>query len=285
MTKFPFLMIIFANMEDYLIFNTHQDYKNPADYHKDYHIHLLCHGGEMSFRLGSKRHAVHDGDLLIWQMTTDFDEIALSEDFNADVLLVSGHFLSLYNPEQIWATKAYVYIKNNPVFPLEGAERTLIETDFRAFRLRIGTEVRLFEKEIIGEMLRIFLYDLWNVYSQEIEKHQTEDITSSHFLHFLMLVQEHCIREREVAWYADKLNLAPKYLSEICKDISGNPASEWIQHYAAHVLTKLLSDKKLSLTDISDRMGFSSQAVLTRYLKRTLGMTPSEFRRKNQIKD
>ena len=118
-------------MEDYLIFNTLQDRKNPADYHKDYHIHLLCHGGEMSFTLGTTRLTVHEGDLLIWQMTTDFDDIACSEDFNAD-----------------------------------------------------------------------------------------------------------------------KLNLAPKYLSEICKDIS-------------------------------DRMGFSSQAVLTRYLKRTLGMTPSEFRRKS----
>lgn len=268
-------------MEDYLIFNTLQEHKNPADYHKDYHIHLLCHGGEMSFTLGTIRHIFKEGDLLIWQMTTDFDEISYTDDFNADVLMVSSHFLSLYNPEQIWATKAYVYIKNNPVFPLEWAERTLIQTDFRAFRLRIGTEVRLFREEIIGEMLRIFLYDLWNVYSQEIEKHQAEDITSSHFLRFLMLVQEHCIREREVAWYADKLNLAPKYLSEICKDISGKPASEWIQHYAAHELTKLLSDKKLSLTDITDRMGFSSQAVLTRYLKRTLGMTPSEFRRKS----
>ena len=270
-------------MKDYLIFNTLQDRRSPADYHEDYHIHLLCHGGEMSFTLVAKRHIVREGDLLIWQMTTDFDEIVCSEDFDAEVLLLSGHFLSLYNPEQIWATKAYVYIKNNPVFHLEGAERTLIETDFRAFRLRISTEVRLFEEEIIGEMLRIFLYDLWNVYSQEIEKHQTEDITSSHFLRFLMLVQGHCIREREVAWYADKLNLAPKYLSEICKDISGKPASEWIQHYAAHELTKLLSDKSLSLTDIADRMGFSSQAVLTRYLKRTLGTTPSEFRRKNKV--
>ena len=126
-------------MEDYLIFNTLQDHKNPADYHKDYHIYLLCHGGEMTFTLGTKRHIFKEGDLLIWQMTTDFDEISYTDDFNADVLMVSSHFLSLYNPEQIWATKAYVYIKNNPVFPLEWAERTLIQTDFRAFRLRIGT--------------------------------------------------------------------------------------------------------------------------------------------------
>lgn len=236
----------------------------------------------MSFVSGQRKHTVREGDLLIWQMTTDFEDITCSEDFDADVLLVSGHFLSLYNPEQVWATKAYVFIKNNPVFHLEGDARRLMETDFRAFQLRVSANIVLYREEILGEMLRIFLYDLWNVYSQEMEKHQAEDVTSSHFLRFLMMVQEECIREREVAYYAGKLHLAPKYLSEICKDISGKPASEWIQHYTAHELAKLLSDKSLTLTEITDRMGFSSQAMLTRYLKRTYGMTPSEFRKKNQ---
>lgn len=48
--------------------------------------------------------------------------------------------------------KDYVYIKSNPVFHLENGERTLIETDFRAFRLRIGTPMKLFSEEIIGSM-------------------------------------------------------------------------------------------------------------------------------------
>ena len=266
-------------MQEYFIYNTLERAEDLSALHGSYHIHLLCRGGGMSFTMGGRTQVVRSGDLLIWQMTNEFTEITRSEDFDADVLCVSNHFLALHNPEQVWATKAYVYIKANPVFHLDTEEWRLIEMDFRAFVLRLGLRPVLFGDEIIGEMLRIFLYDLWNVYSREIEKNGIEDIASRHFLRFLMLVQEECVRQREVTYYAQKLNLAPKYLSEICKTLSGKPASEWIQFYTGHELIKLLSDKSLTLTDISDRMGFSSQAVLTRYLKRTYGMTPSQFRK------
>jgi len=48
-----------------------------------------------------------------------------------------------------------------------------------------------------------------------------------------MMVQENCQEQREVSWYARELGLAPKYLS-----------------------------------DIVDRMHFSSAPALTRYMKR-----------------
>lgn len=266
-------------MQDYRILNTRQDGITPEAFHADYHIHLLGKAGRMDFRLGNKTFSVQEGDLLVWQMSTDFEDIRYSDDFEAEMLLISNPFLGLYNPEQVWATRGYLYIKSNPVFHLENGECILMETDFRAFRLRIGTAMKLFNEEIVGEMLRIFLYDLWNVYSDEIERAQIDDITSRHFLRFLMLVQQNCREQREVAWYARELGLAPKYLSEISKDITGKPALDWIQTYTAHELTKLLSNTRLTLTDITDRMHFSSQAMLTRYFKRTSGKTPSEFRK------
>ena len=88
-----------------------------------------------------------------------------------------------------------------------------------------------------------------------------------------------CRKHREVAWYGSRLNLAPKYLSEISKDITGRPASDWIESYTAQELVKLLNESSLTLTQIVDEMHFSSQAMLTRYLKRTLGKTPSEYRK------
>ncbi len=128
----------------------------------------------------------------------------------------------------------------------------------------------------------ILLYDMWNIYSREIEKAEIEDITSRHFLRFLMSVQEHCREQREVAWYARELGLAPKYLSEISKSITSRPAGDWIDSYAAHELRKLLSDQRLTLTDIVDAMHFSSQPALTRYMKRVLNTTPSEFRQNSK---
>lgn len=266
-------------MQDYQIINIRKDGIKPDAFHGDYHIHLLGKAGRMDFMLGNRTFSVHEGDLLVWQMSTDFKDVRYSDDFDAEMLLVSSPFLALYNPEQVWATRGYLYIKSHPVFHLENGDRILMETDFRAFRLRIGTAMKLFNEEIVGEMLRIFLYDLWNVYSDEIERAQIDDITSRHFLRFLMLVQQRCTEQREVGWYARELGLAPKYLSEISKDITGKPASDWIETYTGHELIKLLSDTRLTLTDITDRLHFSSQAMLTRYMKRTVGKTPTEYRK------
>ena len=97
-----------------------------------------------------------------------------------------------------------------------------------------------------------------------------------------MSVQEHCREQREVAWYARELGLAPKYLSEISKSMTGRPAGDWIDSYAAHELWKLLSDQRLTLTDIVDAMHFSSQPALTRYMKRVMNTTPSRFRQNSK---
>lgn len=56
------------------------------------------------------------------------------------------------------------------------------------------------------------------------------------------------------------------------------PLKDTVQ-YDAHELQKLLSDQRNTLTDIVDRMHFSSAPALTRYMKRVLHTTPSEFRR------
>ena len=269
-------------MQDFLIYNTLTDFVRPDAFHKDYHIHLLCKGGRMSFFCSHKSFNIKAGDFLIWQMTTEFTDILYSEDFDADLLMVSNPFLERHNPEMIWATKGYMYIKEHPAFSLDPDELEIIGTDFKQFFQRIRAPRTLFVEEIVGSLLAIHLYDMWNIYSREIENADIEDVTSRHFLRFLMSVQEHCREQREVAWYARELGLAPKYLSEISKSITGRPAGDWIDGYAAHELQKLLSDQSLTLTDIAYSMHLSSQSALTRYMKRVMNTTPSQYRQNSK---
>lgn len=44
-------------------------------------IHLLGKTGRMDFVLGNKTFSVQEGDLLVWQMSTDFTDIRYSDDF------------------------------------------------------------------------------------------------------------------------------------------------------------------------------------------------------------
>ena len=81
-------------MQDFLIYNTITDFVRPDAFHKDYHIHLLCKGGKMSFFCGHKLFEVTAGEFLIWQMTTGFADISYSEDFDAPNQSVFGLYLS-----------------------------------------------------------------------------------------------------------------------------------------------------------------------------------------------
>ena len=86
------------------------------------------------------------------------------------------------------------------------------------------------------------------------------------------------MNEREVQYYARQLHITAKYLNYICKQNSGVSASEWIQRYTKERLIVLLQNKHLNIAEIADEMTFSSRSFFTRYVKKVLGVTPSEYR-------
>lgn len=85
-------------------------------------------------------------------------------------------------------------------------------------------------------------------------------------------------REKEVGYYADKLFVTPKYLSEASKNVSGFAANHWITQYTVTALARELRNKSKTFTEISDEFGFSSHAYFTRYVQKYLGTTPTDFR-------
>ena len=260
------------------LLNTRSDGRMPSDYIGQYHIHILVHKGEMEFFDGKNLFTSHKDDLVIWQMSNTISRVTYSADFEADFLLASPDFLLHFNPEMVWSTKGFIFIRLNPTFRLEGESLTLIEADLRLFRFRLDQTDETFKREALGRVMQIFLYDMWTVYRHGLSQMQTTDNAARIFLRFLALVQERVRENREPAYYADQLCITPKYLSQVCREVTNLPASEWITYYAAFELVSLLNDTSKSLTEISDLMNFSNISYFSRYVKKVLGKSPSEYR-------
>ena len=143
--------------------------------------------------------------------------------------------------------------------------------------------------------MQIFLYDLWTVYFTELAQMETNDRSAFGrslpagrenaariFLRFLTIFQADSRKQRDVAYYADKLCITPKYLSQISKSVSGLPASEWITFYATFELVSLLNDQSKTLSEVADLMNFETASHFSRYTKKLLGKSPSEYRQ-NEI--
>lgn len=266
--------------DDIILFNTQTDHCLLSDYRGKYHVHILCHAGKAQFSLMEKRYVMEARDWAIWQIGSDIYDTDYSSDFDADILLVERNFLIENNPEVVWATKAYVFIKENPVFRLDEKERRLLQTDFDLIRQRLS-ESNIFRREILGRTLQIFLFDLWNVYEEAINRQEElSNLSASIFHRFMDLVRQYSSSEREVAFYADKLCVSAKYLSEVVKKGSGKPASYWINGYATQEIVSLLKKPDMTLSEISDRLNFYNPAHFTRFVRKMLGVSPSEYRRK-----
>ena len=269
-----------------LMLNTKVDGRMPSEFTDDYHVHIIVRRGEMTFSDRKNVFTSRVDDLVIWQQSNTIEQVTYSEDFEADFLLVTMPFLTAFNPEMVWASKGFIFIRLNPSFHLNAESLQLMNADFDLFRSRLTLPSNAFKLEVLGRVFQIILYDLWTVYQHGITQMDTSegslqnDNTARVFFRFLSLAQQHARQEREVAFYADLLCITPKYLTHVSRTMTGLPASQWIQYYATFELVSLLNDTTKTFTEISDLMGFESLSHFSRYAKKVLGKTPSEYRNK-----
>ena len=90
--------------------------------------------------------------------------------------------------------------------------------------------------------------------------------------------------EREVRYYADRLNVSPKYLSETVRRMTGHSVTSYIDRHAIPILKEYLGDDRLSLTQIADLMHFTTLSYFSRYCTKHLGQSPSDYRQSLQPK-
>ena len=84
--------------------------------------------------------------------------------------------------------------------------------------------------------------------------------------------------ERDVSYYAERLNVSPKYLSATIKRMTGHSVTSYIDRHTIPILKDYLNDERLSLTQIADLMNFTSLSYFSRYCTKHLGQSPSEYR-------
>ena len=80
----------------------------------------------------------------------------------------------------------------------------------------------------------------------------------------------------EVASYC---YLGERQLSRLFSSFEGESAAEYIRRKRIRRIEKLLSDKELSLKEISSAMGFENEYYFNSYFKKYYGMSPLKYRK------
>lgn len=87
--------------------------------------------------------------------------------------------------------------------------------------------------------------------------------------------------DRKLNWstiLSEELHLEYNYLSSLFSSVEGVTLEQYIIHQKIEKAKELLFYDELNLTQIADRLGYSSVAHLSAQFKKVTGMTPSELK-------
>ena len=76
------------------------------------------------------------------------------------------------------------------------------------------------------------------------------------------------------------LNITPKYLSVVVREVSGKTPTEWIHYYAVNVIAQRLTQTKKTIKEISVELNFPNPSFFGRFVREHLGCSPKEYREK-----
>ena len=89
-------------------------------------------------------------------------------------------------------------------------------------------------------------------------------------------------RYADVTFYAEQLNVSPRYLGQVTRRIAERSPKSIIDERVTTEITLLLTKTNKSLKEIAMQLGFSSQAHLSRYFKKQKGLSPSQYKQGNK---
>lgn len=98
------------------------------------------------------------------------------------------------------------------------------------------------------------------------------------FNQFMELLESDYKLSHDVAYYAHKLCITPKYLSTIVKRITGHTPKTIIDHYVVLQLKLSLRNSDVAVKQLAWDFHFSDTSFFCRYFKQHTGLSPQEFR-------
>ena len=242
-----------------------------TDCEKEYLAHLLCLGGTCRYRFNGRPFELHAGDVSIVRKRKMLEKIEPSDDFRCKIIYATPGFINLCTPQSNYGIKGSLALFLNPVMHLTPEQQIVCRRDFDLLELRIKDTEHRFYREVLINAMQAAILDFFDFHARIYGESDISTQNASVMSRFLKMLEEGTYREhREVTYYADRLCVTSKYLSEVSKKVSGYAANYWINRYTILDITRLLRDKSLTFVQISDMFGFSSPAYFSRYVQQNL---------------
>lgn len=256
-------------------------------YMEEYGLVIICKSGKAQLEYDGVLTQVKEGDMFLYMAHSVASDFMASADFSCWQIWFSRSALFNINMFTRVGIADIPHLKHHPVTHLTEEEMGLLDTYFGLLiqRMKGGFSgsypdiSRALIGTILLEMLEMMRHgvsrsggdiafgdDSWRVHKRRIANQ------------FMQLVEQSDGRIRKVEDYASMLNVTPKYLSTVMKEVMNRKPSVYIRLFTMRAIEHRLRFTDMTMQEIANDLKFPNASFFGKYFKEQAGMTPMEFR-------
>lgn len=237
---------------------------------------IICHSGSCRVNFDMQPVEFKQHDIAFLLPDHIIGEGEATADYCITIIMIARSFFDQLTKRE--SLRGFLKYKNNPNCHLTEEQYKEVTTLLATLRLIVGKEhpKRI---ECTTNQLDILFYALTD-YRGEDTLNKEEKGNTYLFNSFYDLLVDHYHQQHEIAWYAEKLCLTPKYFSGVIRQITGKSAARWINEVLVLHAKRLLTTRRdMNVQQIAYELGFKGNANFCRFFKDQTGLRPSEYRK------
>lgn len=156
------------------------------------------------------------GDLMIVRKGKLIEKIWRDKSFRVIMIYVAYSFIDLCSPQSNYGTKGQIALFFNPIMHLNEVQFEQCRRNFDNLQIRLRQTDHHFYCDMIMNKVQSLILDFFDFHASLYKEGDVSTQYANIMNKFLSMLKNGEYREhREVTWYADKLCVTSKYLSEV----------------------------------------------------------------------
>jgi len=238
---------------------------------------ILVHHGQMTVKVNLTSYSLTEKTLLLIQPSAIREMNWNTEDVHFSSLLFLPDFLAA-SGLHARSFSQLSFLKNETItsLQLEAGQYTITNHTLELIRLILLQESlqNIHKQEMVRPVFQSAILQINQLFGK-----QPSVQTNNNIVHrFFDLLTHHYKEQREVSFYAEKLQIHEKYLSQVLKEQTGETARTYIIQMVILEAKVLLDVATLTVSQIAEDLRFSNQFHFSRFFKQYTSTTPTQYR-------
>lgn len=243
---------------------------------------LICRKGKAMLNVNYKDWELYEG-AVITLFPNDVVELKVDEDFEVEILKYNPSLLreaSLQLEQTVYSSLRKDRCRQDtPVVT------NIINGMFGLLKVYFDQSECTCISQLVLCQLKAFFIG-FHEYLQRNPQYRPDEVKSYRvrelFNRFMMLLEKDYKISRDVNYYAEKMNISSKYLTNIVNQVTGHTPKTIIDQYVILQLKLHLKRSTQSIKEMAWEFHFADVSFFCRYFKKHTGLTPQQIRSQSQ---